>query len=491
MNSRGLRKWWPALLTSTVLTGCAASRGPDYVPPADPQETRYRPERRAATDPEGAVARQHMNGRAEVPRRWWQAFGSPEIDALVTRAIAASPTLESAQASVAQADALVRAAGGSLYPQLSLQATATRGNSAAIKGGTGAAGNQLGIGPLLTYAPDVFGSTARRIELARAQADLQFAQQAAAELALAGNTTVQAIALAGARAQALAAQDIVALDERNVELVRVATEGGKSAHLDLLTAESQLASDRALLPPLLQQESVAVHALAVLQGRATAEPVPPLLDLEALTVPADVPLVLPSQLVRRRPDIAAAEAQLHEANAAIGIATAQLYPSVTLSASWTSVAATAGGLFGSGTSVWNLAADLLAPVFSGHALQAQRDAAVEAYAAQLADYRQVVLQAFAQLADLLDALDHDAALAFATRRALDAASTVAELTQQSYQVGQANLLQLLDAQRQYQQARLADVRARAQQLGDTAQLFIAMGGAVPVRRTEPTRVDSP
>lgn len=246
----------------------------------------------------------------------------------------------------------------------------------------------------------------------------------------------------------------------------------------MLTAESQLASDRALLPPLLQQASVARHAIAVLVGKESANWSAPDFDFGTLVLPSELPLSLPSDLVRHRPDIQATEAQLHAANAAIGIASAQLYPNITLTASWT--AASAGGaLFANPSHLWDIAADLVAPVFNGGTLQAQRNAAVDAYAAQLGTYRQTVLQAFAQVADVLQALANDAALLEAQRKALDVAQSTLDLTQQSYQAGQASFLQIIEAQRLYQQARLGYVRAKAQRYLDTLQLFVALGGAQP------------
>jgi NodT family efflux transporter outer membrane factor (OMF) lipoprotein len=298
---------------------------------------------------------------------------------------------------------------------------------------------------------------------------------------------LQAIELASAIEQTRAAQDIIAADQRSLELVRVSQEAGKSAGLDVLTAESQLASDRALMPPLQQQASVARHALAVLAGKTAADWRAPDFDFKVLALPREIPLTLPSELLRRRPDIAQSEAQLHATSAAIGIAAAQLYPAVSLSATWTK-SSVGGALFAHPASAWNIAADALGPVFNGGTLRAQRDAAVYGYAAQLSTYRQTVLLAFAQVADGLQALANDAALVDAQRKAFDAAQATLDLTQQSYQAGQASFPQVIESQRLFQQARLGFVRANAQRYLDTLQLFVALGGAEPsagVPRTAP------
>ena len=294
-------------------------------------------------------------------------------------------------------------------------------------------------------------------------------------LTLAGGVVQQALALASALEQTRAVQQIIAVDQHNLELVQVAQAAGKSAGLDVLTAESHVASDRALLPPLQQQASVARHALAVLVGQTPSQWQAPDFAFAALTLPQELPLSLPSDLLRQRPDLRAAEAQLHAASAAIGIASAQLYPSLTLNANWSAVSS-GGALLANPASVWTIAADLVAPLFNGGTLRAQREAAVAAYAGQLGSYRQSLLLAFAQVADSLQALAHDAALVDAQHKALEAAQATLDLTQQSFEAGQSDFLQVIEAQRQYQQALLGYVRARAQRYADTAQWFVALGG---------------
>ena len=477
MNKRGLQCGFTfgALL---ALAGCAA--GPDFVRPPAPAMSHYTPSDPATVPDETGAAGQFIRQGTEVPERWWQAFGSPALDTLVVQALDASPTLEAARATAAQALALLAAARGSAYPQIDITASATRANG--TRGGiSGSAGNQFALGPSATFDTDAAGGIRRRIEQAQAIAEYQQAQWQAARLTLSGNTVLQSIALATSIEQIAAVRDIIGVDRRNLELVQVSATAGKSAQLDVLTAESQLASDRALLPPLEQQASVARHALAVLAGTMPAEWSPPEFDLAKFALPQELPLTLPSRLVRRHPDILAAEAQLHAANAAIGIATVQLYPSITLSANWTATAGTAGGLFGGDNNLWSIAAGLAAPVFNGRALAAQRDAAIEAYAAQLGTYRQALLQVFGRVADVLDALSHDAAQLQAQSKALQTAQAALALTQDSYQAGQASLLQLLESQRLYQQARLGYARVKGQRYSDTAQLFIALGGSNQLR----------
>jgi len=253
-------------------------------------------------------------------------------------------------------------------------------------------------------------------------------------------------------------------------------KAGEATQIDVETAQSQLENDRTFLPPLRQQLSAARNALSLLAGRSPASWTPPDFDLDRLTLPDLVPVSLPSQLVRQRPDILAAEAQLHAASAAIGVATAQLYPQISLSASYEQMSNHPENWFALQSSAWSLAAGLTAPVFHGGQLTAQKRAAVAAFDATLAGYRQSVLTAFAQVATVLDALQHDAELADAQKRALDTAERSLKLTRTAYAGGTIGILLVVDAQRRYSQARIGYVRAVAQRYLDTVQLFAAMGG---------------
>jgi NodT family efflux transporter outer membrane factor (OMF) lipoprotein len=293
---------------------------------------------------------------------------------------------------------------------------------------------------------------------------------------LTASVASQAVTIASTLAQIRAAEDVVAADEHNLELVRIAYEAGSVARTDVLSAESQLAGDRTLLPPLRQQLSVARHALTVLVGKSPGEWAPPDFVLDTLTLPTDLPVTVPSELVHDRPDILAAEAQLHAASAAIGVATAQLYPTITLSASVALETIATNGTFSGPVIASNLAAGLTAPLFHGGTLLAQRRAAIDAYAAQVGAYRQTVLLAFGQVADVLQALQHDAELLGAENTAVTTSDASLRLAQDAYAAGRGSLLQVLDAQRLYAQALLGYAHAKGQRYLDTILLFEAMGG---------------
>lgn len=480
LRARRLRRLSAAGL-AVLLAGCAA--GPDFVPPAAPADTRYTAAPTPRTiDVGSGQPVQRIRLEKRIAGQWWTLFHSPTLDELVSQSVAGNRTLAAARATLAAAQENAAAARGGYYPQLDLSASAQRSRSSQMRADSGSAasaarvGNVYSVGPTVSYAVDAFGATRRQVEQQQALAERQQYELAAAWLTLTGNSVGQALTIASLRAQIGATQDIVDGDARNLELVREKYRAGKAALTDVLTAQTQLAGDRAALPPLMQQLAAARHALAILVGRSPAGWSPPEFALSDFTLPADVPLSLPSALVRQRPDILAAEAQLHADSAAIGVAAARLYPQITLSAALGQQSPTAGSLFDAVNRFWNLAAGLSAPLFDGGTLQAQRRAAVDVYRASLATYEQTVLSAFQQVADSLQALQNDARLAADQRQLLDVATVSLQLQRESYAAGKSDVLSLISAQRAYQQARLGYARAQAQRLQDTAQLLVALGG---------------
>ncbi len=472
-TTRGIRSVAIAGL-AVALGGCAV--GPDFVRPASPQVKGYTVAGAPAALTSGAGEPQQRIAMGKtLSAQWWELYGSQQLNQTIKQALAGSPTLAAAKATLAQAQETLRQEQGGYYPQLNANAGAQHQHTSAA-GGSGNTYDLYSLGGAVSFAPDLFGGTRRQVEQQQALADNQRYQLAAAYLTLTGNTVAQSIDIASYRQQLGAVQDIVNGDQQNLRLVQLKFDAGKASRLDVLTAQSQLSNDRTQLPPLQQQLSVARHALSVLIGRFPGNWSAPAFELNEFTLPAQLPLSVPSELVRRRPDILAAEAQLHASSAAIGVATAQLYPSLTLSGTFGVQSLSSATLFQGGDQYHSLAASLLAPIFQGGALEAQKRAAVDAFRASLATYRQTVLAAFGQVADVLRALEHDSDLAGAQKHALEDSEKSLQLQRLSYQAGKSDLLQLLDAERSYQQARLGYARAQAQRYQDTAQLFVAMGG---------------
>ena len=470
------------VVAAALLTACTV--GPDYQRPAAPDTKAY-------TDTSEPLASLHDGSGQQLAAgqnpdaNWWSGFHSAALDSTMQQALAGNRGLAATEATLAQAREAANASAGSLYPQVSLDAGAGRQKYGAQFLGPQAVPpfTYYSVGPSVSYLLDYTGGQRRAVEQQRALADYQVFQLQAARLSLTGNVAQQALAMASARAQIAAAQELLDEDRKNLSLVQTAFAAGSVTRVDVLSAQSQLANDQTLLPPLRQQLSVARHALSILAGKAPADWAPPDFELEQLQLPQTLPLSLPSELAHRRPDILAAEAQLHAATASVGVATSNLYPQINLTASLSQGSTSLSQFFDASGTAWGLAAGLSAPLFDGGTLRAQRRGAQDAARAALANYQQTVLQSFGQVADVLTALDHDTEQLTAQKNALDSAQANLDLTRQSYSVGNVGVLQVLDAERQYQQARLGYVRAQAQRYQDTTQLFLALGGNAPEEST--------
>ena len=475
------------LVAAALLGGCSV--GPDFHRPAAPAVTTYRaaaessPVNTAAAAAErrapaaGPYAQRIRLGAAAAPA-WWTLFGSPQLDELMRRAVADNRNLAAAKATLAQARELVAAQTGQLYPQVGLQAGTGRQKYGAEFLGTFAVApfTYEAVGASVRYALDYDGAIARSIEEQKALEQYQRSELRAARLTLTGDVASEAVIIAATREKIRAAAELLAEDRNDLSLVRTAFANGSVSKLDVLSAQSQLASDQAVLPPLYQQLAMARHALAVLLGRAPANWSQPDLELTDIRLPRELPVSVPSQLIRRRPDILAAQAQLHAATAAVGVATANLYPQITLTATLGQQALRPAKLFDASSAAWSLIAGLTQPLFDGGTLRAERRAALDALQARAARYQEVVLDSFGQVADLLDALDHDAQLVAAQANARDTSQASLELARQSYQAGNSGVLQVLDAQRERQRAQLGFLQARSRQYLDTIQLLLAVGG---------------
>ena len=467
-----------ALCLAVTCAGC--TQGPDFVPPPPPAVADYIAADEAKGEAPGPT-QLFLSGEG-VTAAWWTLFQAPEIDALVAQGIAGSPTLASATARLSEAQQTLAAAVGAAGPAVDFAASATREKLNTASFGLQpnslplpANFNVYQVGPTARYALDIFGGARRQIEQASALAEVRRYQRDAAWQSLTGNIVTEAIWMATLRAELQAIQDIIEIDRQNLGLVRTERRSGTVPDIDVTTANSQLAADETMLPGPQQQRDVARHALAVLLGLPPADWQPPELDLSALTLPSRIPVSLPSALVHQRPDILAAEAQLHAASARIGVATARIYPDITLSASIGAAALDPAHLFNQTGLLWSIAAGLSQPVFDGGMREAERRGALASFQAAAADYREVVLQAFGQVADLLRALSHDGQMLAAEQRALDIASESKTLHKIRYSGGGSGILELLDAERQYQRARLGYIEAQSRRIRDLIQLQVAMG----------------
>jgi NodT family efflux transporter outer membrane factor (OMF) lipoprotein len=469
------------LAFSGTLTLCACTVGPNFKAPDAPTAPGY-----SAPGDSPPPADQRVTLGAQIEGDWWAQFHSTRLDGLIKVALEANQDIAAGKARIAEAQEEVIAAHAALLPSLTFGTTVGR-----QKYGKSLFGpldfvippfTYYTVGPSISAPLDIFGGNKRILEEKQAYKDYQKDELDAAYLSLTANVVAQALSVAAARAQIEVVQDIIANDQRNVDLVQRSLDDGQATRTQLLTAQTQLATDKTLLPELHQEESTARHALAILVGKSPAEWTPPELTLSDFVLPGEIAASLPSELVHRRPDILAAEAQLHAASAAIGVATANLYPNITLGGSLTQQALTPGGLFQGAAAAWTIAANLTAPLYDGGRLRAERRAAVEGYQAALADYRQVILRSFGDVADSLQALSNDDDQFNSQTVAAQTAAAARDLARRSYTVGNSGILDVLDAERSTAQAQLGLSRARAQRLIDTARLYMALGGT-PVPTT--------
>lgn len=454
----------PTLSVTTLLLLSACAAGPDFQTPSPISSRHYDPQaeaRLAANPASGGRPKIHLTGK--LADDWWAYLGSAKLDRVMRKAIDSNLDLAAADATIAQANQAVAAAAGGLKPQLDFGAHGGR------QGLAGSASNVYAVGPTVSFDFDIFGGKKRLVEERAALADFQRHRYDAAYLTLTGDIAHQALILASSRAQIAAIERLIEQDQKTLALVRAGHRFGGATQVDVALATTQLSQDQTLLPPLAQQRDVARHALSVLASQGPADWVPPEFELSDFALPVEIPVNLPSEIARDRSDILEAEAQLHAANAAIGVATADLYPHFQLSGSLTAVNPAFSAL-------WSVAGGITGPLFHGGTLQANRVGAVAAYKASLATYRQTIIRSLGQVADMLQAVSHDAEECAAQARSLDAADASLRLNRMGYQAGEIGLLHVLDAQRAYQRALLGQLQARTAQYLDTVQLFVALGG---------------
>jgi NodT family efflux transporter outer membrane factor (OMF) lipoprotein len=475
------RRALAATALALLLAGCAV--GPDFKPPAAPAVTGFTPEPLApdtatAGDVTGGAV-QHFAVGQDIPGEWWTLFQSEPLNTLVAEALKSNPDLAAAQAALRQARELAKAQTGVFLPQVdaSFQHEREKANGLAF-----GLPNDQGIFSVNTaqlnvaYTVDVFGGERRQLESAVAQAEYERFQLEAAYLTLTSNVVAAAVTEASLRAQIAATEDIIGAEQKQLDVLNQQFQLGGVAKSAVLEEAATLAQLRATLPPLQKQLAQQCNRIAALAGRFPSQETAQKFDLASLTLPVDLPVSLPSRLVEQRPDVQAAAAQLHEASANVGVATANMLPQFNITGDIGSTAAMVGGLFAGGTGIWALAEGVTAPIFHGGTLLHQKRAAEAAYDEAAAQYRSTVLTAFQNVADALRALQADAAALQASADAARAAAENYALARDQFRLGAVSYLTLLDSQRIDQQARIALAQAQGNRYADTAALFQALGG---------------
>ncbi len=468
------------VILAGLLAGCAV--GPDFKQPAALDVATYTATplpAHTATAPTPLGESQRFIKGDPVNPQWWRELGSPKLDALIDKALEANPTLVQSQAVLRQAQELYAArAGSTLYPQVdaNLGGQRQRSNPSAF----GQAGDarefslyNASVG--VRYNLDLAGGTRRALEALSANVDYQRYQLEGTRLTLAANIVTGAVTQARLAAQIQATEAILGSQEEQLSLTKERVRLGQAAPDDVLALQTQVEQTRAGIPLLRNQLQQSEHLLAVLAGQAPGAGGLPCFSLQEFTLPAGLPLTVPSELVRNRPDIQAAEAMLHAANAEYGVAVAKLYPQLNLSANLGSQALSTGALFGSGSAIWSAVGQLTQPLFNP-GLPAEKRAALAAFDAAAANYRHVVLESLRNVADVLRTLENDAQRLAALSAADAAAQSSLESMQRQYALGAASYVQLLTAQQQSQQTRINLIEAQALRLVDSAAFYQAMGG---------------
>jgi NodT family efflux transporter outer membrane factor (OMF) lipoprotein len=474
---------------TALLSACAV--GPDYKAPEAPAAGTYT-ETPLTGQTESAPVQggdaQRFEVGATISAEWWRLFGSPELDALIKTAIAGQPTLAAAQAALRQAEENVNAQYAVLYPSVDASLSARRQRiSGATFGNPSIPPNTFNLynaSVNVSYQIDVAGGARRELEALQAGVDFQRLQVEATYLSLTANVATTAFREASLREQIRATREISEAQDNQLRLAEQQFRLGAISGSDLLGQKAQAAQTRAVLPPLERALGQTRNQLAVLIGKLPADAKLPELDFSNFRLPAELPLTIPSELLRQRPDVRQAEAILRQTNARIGVAEALMFPQLTLTGSFGTAALNSGDLFNPSTQLWNIGANLLQPIFHAGQLRAQKRGAEAAYDQAFAQYRQAVLVAFQDVADVLLALEYDAKALKAQAEAEAASRESLEVTQQQLKFGAASYLALFNAQRQYSLAKAALVQAQAARYADTAALFQALGGGW-WNRTEP------
>jgi NodT family efflux transporter outer membrane factor (OMF) lipoprotein len=480
--NRNICIWhWMAALALMLMAGCAV--GPNFKEPASPDVSGY-----TATPLSTTVGVTNVSGgqtqqfvqRLDIPGQWWTLFHSQSLNDLIERSLTNNPNIKAAQAALAMARENTLAQNGAFWPSADASFSATRNRTsedlAPIPNNNDLYYNLYTPQVSVSYVPDVFGLNRRTAESLKAQEEQQRFALVATYITLSANVVAAAIQEASLRAQIDATRQIIAFNTNMLQILRNQYAQGYVNRLAVAAQESQLAQAEATLPPLLTQLDQQRDLLAVLAGSFPSDNLPEKFNLSDLQLPEDLPVSLPSQLVEQRPDVRQAEENLHAASAQIGIATANRLPVITLTANAGTMALTASQIFTSGAGFWTLGASVTQPIFQGGALLHKERAAKAAFVQAAEQYQSTVLTAFQNIADTLNALEHDGEAVRTAAAAADAAKVTLDLTQRQLQAGYTNYLAALSAEQAYQQAIITLTQAQANRYADTAALFQALGG---------------
>lgn len=470
-----------ALGIAIALGGCAV--GPDYHRPEAPKAQTYAPRPQPETTSSSAAPggeAQRLVKSMDIPGQWWTLFHSEPLNALIADALKHNADVEAAHAALQVAWENVYAQRAAYFPSVSAGVNPTRQDIAkdlASPAASGASLYSLTTAQVsVSYAPDLWGGNRRQVESLVADANAQRFQLEATYLTLTSNLVNAAIGEASLRAQIDTTQQIIDLQMQVLDTLKRQYALGDVAETAVAAQVAALEQSRATLPPLQKQLAQQRDLMAALSGRTPDQAIDASFTLDSLQLPAELPMSLPAQLVEQRPDVRAAEEQLHAASADVGVAIANRLPNVQINASFGRASEKASQLFSSGAGFWNLGGSITQPLFDGGALKHKQRAAEASYRQAAAQYRGAVLGAVQNVADTLHAIQADADALVANERAERAAARSLEIAKRQLALGDISESAMLTAELAWRQSSLALVQARAARYADTTALFQALGG---------------
>ncbi|MHB8454908.1 MAG: efflux transporter outer membrane subunit [Acidiferrobacterales bacterium] len=453
------------LFASVLLAGCAV--GPAYERPTVQTPLQFK-------ENHGWVQTAPL--AAEPQGAWWTIFGDATLNTLEPHVAEANQSLRASYYAYQQALALTRSARAAEFPSMDANASANRSSSSKSSAtSTQRINNSYSLGLTATWAPDLWGRVRRQVEASEASAQASHADLLAAQLSLQTTLAQNYFQIRQIDSQTALAQNTVKAYEESLKLTQNRYAAGVATVADVAQAQTQLANARVQLVAFGVQRAQLEHAIAVLIGEAPSNfSLPP---MPGLPPPQAVPAGLPSQLLLRRPDLAAAERQVASANAQIGVAKSAFFPALALSAQGGWQSSTTADLLSAPNLFWSLGPALTQTLFDGGAHRAQLAQSKATYQEAVAQYRQVSLQAFQQVEDQLSTLSILADEAQLQQRAVAAADESLRLATNQYKAGTAPYLNVLTAQTVAYSAGDGALQIAAQRLTAGVALIQALGGS--------------
>jgi multidrug efflux system outer membrane protein len=459
-----------ACAVALLCAGCAV--GPDYVRPAVPTPAAWQPEAPwAAASPEDT----------KVKGDWWTLFGDPTLDQLEQKAASANPTLKSAYEHYAQSQAELGETRAAELPSVGVGAEASRARISANRPllnygvpNTSTVQNDVQVGMQASYEVDLFGRVRREVEAAKAETEQSASDFQNMQLVVAAEVGTTYFEVRELDEQMSVVESMVDYEGKALGFVQHRYQDGDASGLDLSQQQAQLDATRTQLELLKDQRARSEHALATLTGTPAPD-----FSLEAGVLPAQIPAIpvgVPSELLQRRPDIAAAERAVAAANAKIGVARSAYYPNIVLSPSIAFESVAGGSIFTASSLLWSLGGSAVQNVFEGGKITAMNRAAEAGYRGTVDDYSATVLKAFEEVQDGMSSMNHMGSASDDATRATASADHVLSIATERYKDGLANYLDVIDAQQSLLAQERLTTGIHGQQLEQCVFLIKALGG---------------